>query len=241
MGSMSTPIVRSTGLIVSLLLVASTLQTPKAIAAPVRLAEAAPSESASEPAWQAVISDTKDYGVLMPTKPFEIPFPNNTASDFHISPSQPGAIWSNPIDSLTAPFVPTVHFFIAQAPGAHAGSYSFGYATSPSAEPQPSPDSVQRYFDSVRDQLLQREGAHLLREQPLSLDGNPGREIEIEQDDVQPGQSTGQSIIVDRMRLYRIGQRVYQLQVVASSRALVHTPEAERFFHSFRRLSSPPQ
>jgi hypothetical protein len=43
------------------------------------------------------------------------------------------------------------------------------------------------------------------------------------------------------MRLYRIGQRVYQLQVVASSRALVHTPEAERFFHSFRRLSSPPQ
>lgn len=90
-------------------------------------------------------------------------------------------------------------------------------------------------FNQLRDVLFAVEkGQRLLNDQPLSIDGYPGRELEIEKAD-QSGRVRG----VVRVRIYLVNQRMYYLQVV-SSPELVHSPEAERFLNSFKRLSSAP-
>ena len=89
-------------------------------------------------------------------------------------------------------------------------------------------------FDRARDGMVAAIKGTLLNESPITLEGNPGRELKIAL------ASHGTEFLV-RARFYDVGERVYMLQfIVPKSRESVAAVEsATKFFDSFHLAKTP--
>ncbi|WP_348255357.1 hypothetical protein [Leptolyngbya sp. ST-U4] len=146
-------------------------------------------------------------------------------------PSRPMNSADSPPPPSDSPFRDT-HFFSLDQ-GDLGGLYFLVDMPSSNVSTQYSEYQREAFFNRVRDQFIGTD-YRLLNEQSLSQDGYPGQELESEQIE-----QSGQAAVVARTRVYLTDRRVYLLQVTGSPE-VVHSPEAERFLNSFKRVSSTP-
>ena len=82
-------------------------------------------------------------------------------------------------------------------------------------------------FGSVRDQFIKEMGGKLASENPLTLDGYPGREIKI-------AMFRGEV----RVRMFLVGERLYLLALINMEKPFASDEEANKFFASFKLNSA---
>lgn len=107
----------------------------------------------------------------------------------------------------------------------------FDYQRPPTRE-----SAIAKALDSARAMFLS-EGrrSKVIGERPITLAGNPGREVEIE----IPPVAKGGKKTLSRNRAFLIGNRFYTLSIFGSE-AMVRARLAELFLDSFRPLVAPP-
>jgi hypothetical protein len=89
-------------------------------------------------------------------------------------------------------------------------------------------------LDKARDGVLEATKGTLLKEEPISLGGNAGRELMV-------ATKSGDFDLLIRIRFYEIGRRVYVLQHIfqKASESPQITAKSARFFDSFK--PTPPK
>ncbi len=92
------------------------------------------------------------------------------------------------------------------------------------------PDRLERMLDASRDGSVAKVSGRLIREDKLTLMGNPGREMVIE-----TGSQTGPEARRLQGRLFIAGDRMYQIMVVAH-KDQKSRPETEAFLQSLKLL-----
>ncbi len=92
------------------------------------------------------------------------------------------------------------------------------------------PDKLEKMLDASRDGSVAKVSGRLIREGKLTLMGNPGREMVIE-----TGSQTGPEARRLQGRLFIVGDRMYQIMVVAP-RDEKSRPETEAFLQSLKLL-----
>ncbi|MGO9620997.1 MAG: hypothetical protein ACLPT6_06300 [Desulfobaccales bacterium] len=95
------------------------------------------------------------------------------------------------------------------------------------------PDRLEEMLDGSRDGSVAQVSGRLIREGKLTLMGHPGRELLIE-----TGSQTGPEARRLQGRLFIVGNRMYQIMVVAP-RDQESRPEAEAFLQSLKLLGGP--
>ncbi|MGO8666736.1 MAG: hypothetical protein ACLQUW_01080 [Desulfobaccales bacterium] len=96
------------------------------------------------------------------------------------------------------------------------------------------PDKLQKMLDASRDGSVANVGGKLVREEKITLMGNPGRDLVID-----TGSSAGPGARLLRGRLFIVGNRMYQIMVVTPKNQK-SSPETEAFLQSFKLLGGPP-
>lgn len=104
-------------------------------------------------------------------------------------------------------------------------TYAVGYTDYKNALPNPG-----QALDGARDALTRSTNSRLLNESRLSINGYPGRELNI----VAPG-----GVARDTTRLYVVGNRLYMVRVVVTPADRDVSGDKERFFSSFRLAVKP--
>ncbi|MEK6256075.1 MAG: hypothetical protein N2C13_02000 [Chloroflexota bacterium] len=112
--------------------------------------------------------------------------------------------------------------FIVDNPGA---GYSAIYANYPTGLIQAYPVGV--ILDGISFGVVTQSEGELVRNSTITFDGYEGRELEI-------AAPIGESIL--RVRIYLIGNRVYQISVVTSA-VRQSSEDTVRFFDSFKLLT----
>jgi len=92
------------------------------------------------------------------------------------------------------------------------------------------PDRLEEMLDASRDGSVAKVSGKLIREGKLTLMGNPGRELVIE-----TGSQTGPEIRRLQGRLFIVGNRMYQIMVVAP-KDQKSRPEPGAFLQSLKLL-----
>ncbi len=96
------------------------------------------------------------------------------------------------------------------------------------------PDKLEKMLDASRDGSVANVGGKLIREEKITLMGNPGRELVIE-----TGNPEGPEARLLRGRLFIAGNRMYQVMVVTPKNQK-SSSETEPFLQSFKLLGGPP-
>ena len=96
------------------------------------------------------------------------------------------------------------------------------------------PDKLEKMLDASRDGSVANVGGKLVREEKITLMGNPGRDLVID-----TGSSAGPGARLLRGRLFIVGNRMYQIMVVTPKNQK-SSPETEAFLQSFKLLGGPP-
>jgi hypothetical protein len=104
-------------------------------------------------------------------------------------------------------------------------TYFVGYTVYKKALPDPG-----QALDGARDALIRRTKSHLLNESEISINGHPGRELNI----VTPG-----GVARDATRLYVVGNRLYMVRVIVTPANRDVSRDKEKFFLSFRLTVKP--
>jgi hypothetical protein len=108
----------------------------------------------------------------------------------------------------------------------------FDYQRPPTRE-----SAIKRSLDSARALFLsEARRTKVIGERPITLAGNPGREVEIE----APAAQEGGKKLLSRNRAILIGSRLWTLSI-SGTEAMVRARLAELFLDSFRPLSPTPQ
>lgn len=110
--------------------------------------------------------------------------------------------------------------------------YAVGYAD---LDPQTMEAAVngdaQAFWQGLRSGVLQNGQSQLLREQPISLNGYEGREIEYKD-------ANG---LIGKVRIYLVDQRIYQIMTLTAQETPLRATSiaAETFLDSFQLLQDP--
>lgn len=94
--------------------------------------------------------------------------------------------------------------------------------------PPAQPKDIKRILDFARDLVLMVTSGKLLSDKDISLDGFPGREVRIEKEKK-----------LWTLHAYVVKGRMYQL-MTTEPKAKEQSPDAARFFDSFKLLAPPP-
>jgi hypothetical protein len=90
------------------------------------------------------------------------------------------------------------------------------------------PNHAKILFDEARDQFIKDSQGKLATETPISLEGYPGREVRLH---VYGGEAVA--------RFYLVGDRFYQLAIIAANPAPNPNGEIDNFFSSFKIIIKP--
>jgi hypothetical protein len=82
-------------------------------------------------------------------------------------------------------------------------------------------------FDNARNGSIERSGGKLIREQDIKLDKHPGRDVVV---------AAGEKAGFVRARVFVANGRQYSVMIASKTEAAIDSPEARRFFESFRIL-----
>ncbi len=139
---------------------------------------------------------------------FSIRFPGGRTPDLEDKPIAGGLV--------------TLHFFKSQK---GSSAYIVGYNELPK-----SGRTAKQVLDDARDGAIESIGATLEKEIPLTIDGNPGREV------VMTAEKSGINLR-QRLRMYIVKSRLYQ--TIAVSPTFAPQPADEQdFLDSFTLLKS---
>ncbi len=95
------------------------------------------------------------------------------------------------------------------------------------------PDKLEKMLEASRDGSVAKVSGRLIRDNKLTLMGNPGLEMVIE-----TGSQTGPEARRLQGRLFIVGDRMYQIMVVAPKDEKSR-PETEAFLQSLKLLGGP--
>lgn len=129
---------------------------------------------------------------------------------------------SKPIAEVDNYGLSVIHSFTADTDWV---TYVISFVDYKSAIPDP-----EQALDGGRDALILSTNSRLLSESKISLDGYPGRELNI---------LTPRAIARDTTRLYVVGNRVYMVRVIVTPPNRDISKAKETFFLSFRLTAKP--
>jgi hypothetical protein len=141
-----------------------------------------------------------------------------TSKEGRFAIAVPGAPEETKLPVLTATANLDVRLFVVET---NEGTYVASYCDLPPEEVKAGTE--QKRLDLARDGAVNNAKGKLKSEKERKLDGNPGRELEIEAD-------KGHRI---RMRIVAVQQRLYQTMVMGSTK-FTHSKDAARFLDSLR-------
>jgi hypothetical protein len=156
---------------------------------------AAPAEAGpiDAAAWKQYSPDKAGFSVLIPGTPIEMP-----------------------IKAATPAGEMTLNTCVVQR--SDGGNFTVIYHDLPAA---PSPQEIQQIFDTAKVTVALTSGGKVTSEKTISLDGNPGRELEITVRDA-----------VVKARVYIVKQHIYQM--VSGPLGKVAASDVDKFFNSFK-------
>jgi hypothetical protein len=137
---------------------------------------------------------------------------------FSVSLPAPPTVKSRTINSQTGKMV--IHMFTCQQ-----GATSFTITCTEYVEGVLRPELADQVFDAVRDGMIKGINGKLVGEHRITLDRFPGKEV-----DCQGGNGT-----VGRMRIYMVGNRLYQV-IGATQEGARGGTLVSRFMTSFQLL-----
>jgi hypothetical protein len=156
------------------------------------------------------------------TEPSTPPWNETTSADGTFSFAMPAPANRSPEQNLTAKGVKAQIMYYTRESGALYSVQAYK-----SADPIPE-KTKQAALDVERDQFVRSKGGKEVRQERISLDGNPGWDFTLE----GPAPSGG-GVVTTRLRFYLVG-RTYYILAVMSDRNQPLPADATRFLKSFR-------